>query len=167
MRVWTGLPSWHTTRCHLHLQARAGAGRRLRHLAQKPSQELHAKIARVIEARFSSIKATEPEVLAHHLTAAGLTEAAIPLWQAAGELALKRVALTEAIPSQSGTRTGPHPALVVGTRRRRIGAAYPTRHRVGGAQGLGRRGGLDSLHPALALAKSLERHDSLLPSAGD
>ena len=60
-------------------------------------QELHAKIARVIEQRFPNIKTTEPEVLAHHLTAAGLAEAAIPLWQAAGELALKRMALTEAI----------------------------------------------------------------------
>ena len=36
-------------------------------------------------------------MLAHHLTAAGRTEAAIPLWQRAGELGLKRMALTEAI----------------------------------------------------------------------
>src|ERR1700683_3587269 len=61
------------------------------------SPRSHAKIARVIEARFPNIKTTEPEVLAHHLTAAGLAEAAIPLWQSAGELALKRMALAEAI----------------------------------------------------------------------
>ena len=66
-------------------------------LLKSRRQELHAKIARVIEAHFPNIKTTEPEVLAHHLTAAGLAEAAIPLWQAAGELALKRMALTEAI----------------------------------------------------------------------
>ena len=60
-------------------------------------QALHAKIAGVIEARFPNVRATEPEVLAHHLTEAGLAEAAIPLWQEAGELALKRWALTEAI----------------------------------------------------------------------
>jgi predicted ATPase len=36
-------------------------------------------------------------VLAHHLTKAGRAEAAIPLWQGAGELALKRMALSEAI----------------------------------------------------------------------
>jgi predicted ATPase len=66
-------------------------------LLKSRRQELHGKIARVIDARFPSIKTTEPEVLAHHLTAAGLAEAAIPLWQAAGELASKRVALTEAI----------------------------------------------------------------------
>jgi hypothetical protein len=66
-------------------------------LLKSRRQELHAKIARVIEQRFPDTKTTEPEVLAHHLTAASLTEAAIPLWQAAGELASKRLALTEAI----------------------------------------------------------------------
>ena len=66
-------------------------------LLKSRRQELHAKIARVIEARFPNIKTTEPELLAHHLTEAGLTEIAIPLWQAAGELALKRRALAEAI----------------------------------------------------------------------
>jgi predicted ATPase len=65
-------------------------------LLKSRRQELHGKIARVIEQRFPNIKTTEPEVLAHHLTAAGLSEAAIPLWQSAGELALKRLALTEA-----------------------------------------------------------------------
>src|ERR1700760_651274 len=66
-------------------------------LLKRRRQELHAKIARVIEQRFPDIKATEPEVLAHHLTAAGRAEAAIPLWQRAGELASKRMALSEAI----------------------------------------------------------------------
>jgi predicted ATPase len=61
-------------------------------LLKSRKQELHAKIARVIEHRFPSIKTTEPEVLAHHLTSAGLAEAAIPVWQAAGALALKRMA---------------------------------------------------------------------------
>src|SRR5437764_5410360 len=66
-------------------------------LLKSRRQELHGKIARVIETRFPNIKITEPEVLAHHLTAAGLTEAAIPFWHTAGQLALKRMALTEAI----------------------------------------------------------------------
>ena len=35
--------------------------------------------------------------IASCLLAAGLTEAAIPLWQAAGELAFKRTAMAEAI----------------------------------------------------------------------
>jgi predicted ATPase len=66
-------------------------------LLKRRRQELHGKIARVIEQRFPNIKTTEPEVLAHHLTEARLPEAAIPLWQSAGELALKRMALAEAI----------------------------------------------------------------------
>ncbi len=59
---------------------------------------MHAKIARAIEERFPTTKVTEPEVLAHHLSAAGLVEPSIPLWQAAGELALRRMALTEGMP---------------------------------------------------------------------
>src|SRR5262249_55254853 len=66
-------------------------------LLKSRRQELHAKIARAIEERFADMKAAQPEVLAHHLTAAGLTAAAIPQWQSAGELALKRMALIEAI----------------------------------------------------------------------
>jgi predicted ATPase len=46
-------------------------------LLKSRRQELHAKIARMIDARFPDIKTTEPEVLAHHLTEAGLAEAAI------------------------------------------------------------------------------------------
>jgi class 3 adenylate cyclase/predicted ATPase len=66
-------------------------------LLKSRRQELHRKVARVIEERFPGIKTTEPEVLAHHLTAAGLAEAAIPHWRAAGELSKRRMALTEAI----------------------------------------------------------------------
>ena len=73
-----------------------------------------------------------------------LVEAAIPLWQTAGELALKRTALTEAISHlNQGARTGLHPASVVATRRQRTGAAHPPWHRVGGAQRLGHARSLD------------------------
>src|SRR6202789_112667 len=44
-------------------------------LLKSRRQELHGKIARVIEQRFPNIRTTEPEVLAHHLTEAGLGEA--------------------------------------------------------------------------------------------
>src|ERR1700721_868642 len=62
-------------------------------LLKSRRQELHANIARVVEQRFPNVKPTQPEMLAHHLTEAGLAEAAIPLWQAAGELASKRMAV--------------------------------------------------------------------------
>jgi len=41
-------------------------------LLKSRRQELHGKIAHVIEQRFPNIKTIEPEVLAHHLTAAGI-----------------------------------------------------------------------------------------------
>src|SRR6476620_12438794 len=65
-------------------------------LLKRRRQALHAKIARVIDQRLPNSKTTEPEVLAYHFTAAGLAEAAVPLWQEAGEQALNRLALTEA-----------------------------------------------------------------------
>ena len=113
-------------------------------LLKSRRQELHAKIARVIEQRFPNIKTTEPEVLAHHLTAAGLTEAAIPLWQTAGELALKRMALTEAI---SHLNQGLELVSTLPPSSERDASELELRslpwHRVGGPQKLARPGSLD------------------------
>ena len=132
-------------------------------LLKSRRQELHAKIARVIEQRFPSIKTTEPEILAHHLTAAGLVEAAIPLWQAAGELALKRVALTEAI---SHLNQGLELIPTLPWSSERDAGELELRIRLGHAwvalRGWAAAEVWTSLHPALALAKSLERHDLLL-----
>ena len=133
-------------------------------LLKSRRQELHAKIARVIEQRFSIVKATEPEVLAHHLTAAGLTEAAIPLWQAAGELALKRMALTEAI---AHLNQGLELVSTLPRSSQRDTRELGLRNLLGTAW-LALRGWpapevWTSLRPALALAKSLGRHDALAP----
>ena len=133
-------------------------------LLKSRRQELHAKIARVIEQRFPNIKDTEPEMLAHHLTTAGLAEAAIPLWQAAGELALKRMALTEAISHlnqgleliSSLPRSSERDASELGLRSL-LGTAWL------GLKGWAAPEIWPSLHPALSLAKSLERHDALGP----
>jgi tetratricopeptide (TPR) repeat protein len=59
--------------------------------------ELHARIAQLLERQFPDQVANAPELLAHHLTQAGDLSAAIPLWRKAGELALARVALQEAV----------------------------------------------------------------------
>ena len=133
-------------------------------LLKSRRQELHAKIARVIEERFPNIKTTEPEVLAHHLTAACLAESAIPLWQAAGELALKRMALTESI---SHLNQG---LVLVATLPRssdRDTRELKLRAILGTAwlalKGWPAREVWTTLYPALALAKSLNRNDALLP----
>ena len=65
-------------------------------LLKSRRQELHATIARVLEERFPSVKDTEPELLAHHYTAAGLAEPAIEHWQKASQRAMQRSAHVEA-----------------------------------------------------------------------
>ena len=51
----------------------------------------------MFEAHFSQLVEAEPEVLAHHYTAAQCPEQAIPYWQRAGQQALQRSAHAEAI----------------------------------------------------------------------
>jgi class 3 adenylate cyclase/tetratricopeptide (TPR) repeat protein len=133
-------------------------------LLKSRRQELHAKIARVIEARFPNVKSTEPEVLAHHLTEASLTEAAIPLWQSAGELALKRMALAEAI---AHLNQGLELVSTLPPSAERDASGLGLRTLLGPAwmalKGWAAQEVWTSLHPALALAKSLERNDALAP----
>ncbi len=66
-------------------------------LLKSRRQELHGKIARVIEHRFPHIKDTEPEMLARHYTEMGLAEKAIPYWIRAGRRGIEKLALPEAI----------------------------------------------------------------------
>jgi class 3 adenylate cyclase len=133
-------------------------------LLKSRRQELHAKIARVIEQRFPHIKAAEPELLAHHLTAAGLAEAAIPLWEAAGGLGLKRLTLAEAI---SHLGRGLELATAQPSSCQRDASELGLRTLLGSAwsalKGWTAPEVWEILHPALALAKSLRRHDALLP----
>jgi class 3 adenylate cyclase len=133
-------------------------------LLKRRRQELHGKIARVIEQRFSSIEATEPEVLAHHLTAAGRAEAAIPLWLKAGELASKRMALAEAV---THLNQGLELVATLPPSPERDTHELELRSRLGTAwmalKGLPASEVWTSLHPALVLAKSLGRNDALTP----
>ena len=60
-------------------------------------QKLHARIAQALEERWSDVVETQPELLAHHFTQAGLTERAAEYWQRAGERTFRRSAVAEAI----------------------------------------------------------------------
>jgi class 3 adenylate cyclase/predicted ATPase len=60
-------------------------------------QQLHRRIADTLVERFPVRSGTQPELVAHHYTEAGLTEQAIQYWQRAGERALQRSADFEAI----------------------------------------------------------------------
>ena len=127
-------------------------------------QALHAKIARVLEEHFPDTQDTEPELLAHHLTAAGETEMAISYWQKAGKLALKRLALNEAI---SHLNKGMELITTLPQSPERDGKELDLRTLLGTAW-MARRGfaaseAWTSFHPALGLAKSLNRHEALVP----
>ena len=66
-------------------------------LLKSTRQQHHQRIAQVLEQLFPDTAATQPEVLAHHYTEAGLSAQAIPYWQQAGQHALQRSAPAEAI----------------------------------------------------------------------
>jgi predicted ATPase len=66
-------------------------------LLKSRREQLHARIARVLEERFPEAAATEPELLAQHYTAAGLHELALDYWHRAGQRASERSANPEAI----------------------------------------------------------------------
>ena len=51
----------------------------------------------MLEEKFPQTVDTQPELLAHHYTEAGLMEQAIPYWQQAGQRAVQRSANVEAI----------------------------------------------------------------------
>jgi len=66
-------------------------------LLKSRRQQLHQQIAHVLAERFPETKETQPELVAHHYTEAGLITQALPYWQRAGQRALERSAHVEAI----------------------------------------------------------------------
>ncbi|HXG21232.1 MAG TPA: adenylate/guanylate cyclase domain-containing protein [Methylomirabilota bacterium] len=66
-------------------------------LLKSRRQQLHQQVARALEEQFSATVETQPELVAHHYTEAGLIEQALPYWQRAGERAIVRSAYVEAI----------------------------------------------------------------------
>src|SRR5262249_1820762 len=67
-------------------------------LLKSTRQHYHQQIAQVLEAQFPETAETQPELLAHHYTEAGLTEKAVHYWyKAAQRAAAERSAHVEAI----------------------------------------------------------------------
>jgi len=66
-------------------------------LLKSRRQQLHGQIARTLEERFADIVTSQPEIVAHHFTEAGLVEAAINYWLKAGQQAARRSANAEAL----------------------------------------------------------------------
>jgi predicted ATPase len=66
-------------------------------LLKSTRQHHHQRIAQVLAERFPETAEIHPELLAHHYTAAGLGDKALPYWQQAGALAFTRSAHVEAV----------------------------------------------------------------------
>lgn len=59
-------------------------------------QQMHQRVAEVLEAQFEDLVVSQPELLGFHYTEGRLSEKALPYWQKAGEAAQKRSASLEA-----------------------------------------------------------------------
>jgi class 3 adenylate cyclase/DNA-binding winged helix-turn-helix (wHTH) protein/predicted ATPase len=66
-------------------------------LLKSKRQQYHQQTVRIMEQHFPEIADTQPELLAHHYTEAGLPAQAVPYWQRAGQLAIERSANVEAV----------------------------------------------------------------------
>ena len=66
-------------------------------LLKSRRQQLHARVAQVLEEQFPDIAAARPELLAHHCTEAGFVEKAVEYWWRAGQAALAQSAPAEAV----------------------------------------------------------------------
>jgi tetratricopeptide (TPR) repeat protein len=60
-------------------------------------QQLHARIAETLETQFPEVVTAQPALMAQHCTEAGLSEKAVGYWLKAGQQALARSAMTEAV----------------------------------------------------------------------
>ena len=65
-------------------------------LLKSRRHQLHAQIARALEEKFPDTVGSEPEIVAHHFTQAGLADPAIDYWLKAGNRSLSRSANAEA-----------------------------------------------------------------------
>jgi class 3 adenylate cyclase/predicted ATPase len=95
-------------------------------LLKSRRQILHRQIADALRGEFAAVAAAEPELVAHHLTQAGLNEPAIEWWGKAGDQALRRSAFKEAAAhlgkaiELADKLTGTAPSAVSGSDRLRL-----------------------------------------------
>jgi predicted ATPase/class 3 adenylate cyclase len=66
-------------------------------LLRSTRQQYHQRLAQVLVAQFPDVCETQPELVAHHYTEAGLSMQAVDYWQRAGQHAIERSAHREAI----------------------------------------------------------------------
>ena len=66
-------------------------------LLPRQRQQIHARVVAMLESRFSEVVAAQPQIVARHCTEAGFNEKAIGYWLKAGQQAVARSAMSEAV----------------------------------------------------------------------
>jgi class 3 adenylate cyclase/tetratricopeptide (TPR) repeat protein len=66
-------------------------------LLRSRRQQMHGRIAATLEEQFSEVVQTQPELLARHCAEAGFVDKAVDYWLKAGQQAIGRWAITEAV----------------------------------------------------------------------
>jgi class 3 adenylate cyclase/tetratricopeptide (TPR) repeat protein len=66
-------------------------------LLRRRRQQIHSRIASTLEGRFPEIADAAPQLMAHHCAEAGLTDKAVGYWLKAGQQAVARCAMMEAV----------------------------------------------------------------------
>ena len=66
-------------------------------LLRSRRQQLHGRIAATLESQFPEVVTAQPALMAQHCTEAGLSEKAVGYWLKAGQQAIARSAMTEAV----------------------------------------------------------------------
>ena len=131
-------------------------------LSQRRS--LHHRVASLLTEQESDLADRQPQIVAHHLSAAGAEDKAVPLWLKAAEIAMKRFAVSEAA---SHLRKGLSqiPAIPQSAERDVLELRY--RAALGPVlvteRGWGHPELSDVLEPAWTLASSLQHRESYLP----
>ncbi len=133
-------------------------------LLKSRRKQLHRDVARLLQQRWPAIRETAPELLAFHHTAAERNRIAAEMWLQAGEAALRRFALSEAV---THLRTGLSTVSKLRPSKARDRIELSLRTALGPAvvaqRGWGEAEVNEVLEPAWRLAQSLQQHSAYLP----
>ena len=127
-------------------------------------QQLHARIAATLEDRFPEIVLAQPALLAQHCAEAGLAEKAVVYWLKAGQQALARSAMTEAVAQLrkgldvlAGLPDGPW------RRQQELDLQIALRPALAATKGYAAADVGETLARARALAEQIDRPEYLVP----
>ena len=133
-------------------------------LLKSRRKQLHGDIAHLLEERWPETRETAPELLAFHYGSAEQYRVAAPLWLQAGEAAIERFALPEAI---TNLRTGLSAVAKLRPSKNRDQMEISLRTVLGPAlvahRGWAHAEVSQTLEPAWRLACSLKQHAAYLP----